>query len=106
MKAQAAINSARESIPARAIDGVLSKNTECGKGNDAGQFSQNTEVERRQKESGVDRDQKGNRNQEAEQKLQRWAVLFGPSAGFFGIRQEKGPHTGHQQKREDPGGNH
>ena len=69
-------------------------------------FPENAEIERRQKESGVDRDQKGDRNQEAEQKLQRCAGVFERFAGDFGIRPEKAAYVGHQPKSVDTEGDH
>ena len=96
MKAQPAIDRARQAVAAGAIDGVLAENAKRGKGNDAGQFSEDTQIERRQEKPGIDRDQKGNRNQEAEQKLERRAGIFKRLAGDFGIRPEEAPHIGCQ----------
>ena len=48
-------------------------------------FAENAEIERRQKETGVDRNQNGNRDQEAEQQLQRRAGIFKRLAGDFSV---------------------
>src|SRR5207344_2959060 len=76
MKAQAAIDRAREAITTSAVDGILAKQAKRCKGDEARQFPQNAEIERRQKDSAVDWNQKGNRHQEAEQQLQRGAGIL------------------------------
>ena len=85
MEAQSAIDGPREAVAARAVDRVLAEHAKRGKGDDAGQFPEKPEIECGQKKSGVDRNQKGNRHQEAEQQLERRAGVFERLAGDFSV---------------------
>ena len=85
MEAQSAVDGPRKAVAARAIDRVLAEHAKRGKGQESGQFAEKPEIECGQKKSSVDRNQKGNRHQEAEQQLERRSGVFERLAGDFSV---------------------
>ena len=101
MKAQAAVDRARQPVAPRAVDRVLAEDCERRKAGHARQFADRAEVESGQENSGIDRNQDRNRDEEAEQELERRAGIFERLAGNLGVRPEETSHIGGQPETVD-----
>src|ERR1700730_8748848 len=101
MKADAAIDRAREAVAPRTIDRELAEQREHDERKRSRDLPEQTAAERGEKKHHVDRHQQHDGNQEAEQKLARGADVFKAVARDLGIAPEETANVGREPEAID-----
>ena len=101
MEAHAAIDRPRQSIAPRPIDRVMAEQYQQQRREQAQQLADRPGAERQQEESGIERSQDGDRDQEAEQELARGSAILEALVGELRVGPQKATDIGREPEPVD-----